>query len=177
MKQSILAFCGAIGSGKSTISLELAALLKYKYASFGNYVRNYANQMGYNEPTREQLQAFGEMLVTARKEEFCLSVLEDAKWSKGEGLIVDGIRHLSILNTLENICFPQKLFLIYVTIDKSIRTIRLIQRGRDKEALLSDHHSTELQVHELLKTKANLIIDGGNSIIENINQIINWLDQ
>jgi len=175
MSAHILGFSGSIGSGKSTLSIELAGRINYKYASFGNYVRKAATQMGYIDPSRAQLQEIGEMLVENGDRKFCLSVLRDAEWLQGEGLIVDGIRHLDILELQSDICQPQKVFLIYMTVDEDVRRARLISRGRDKELTSALKHSTELQVKEILRSKADLVIDGSKMVNNNLQHIIAWL--
>ncbi len=175
MYSHLLAFSGSIGSGKSALSTELAKVLNYKYASFGDYVRKVATRTGYINASRTQLQEVGEMLVENGSERFCQAVLQDAEWSQGEGLIVDGIRHLQILETLSEICFPQKLFLIYIAIDENIRKERIMSRGRDNESASSMKHSTELQVKESLRLKADLIVDGSEKVENNTGLIIEWL--
>lgn len=175
MNFKILAFSGSIGSGKSTLSMELAGKLNYKYASFGRYVRELAVSIGYVKPHRAQLQEIGKMLVENDAKSFCLSVLQSAGWTLGEGLIIDGIRHLSIFELLGDICYPQELLLIYITVDEKTRMKRVIARGKDKELISIMNHSTETDVHQILKSKADLIVDGEESIERNIQNIITWL--
>ena len=172
---NILGFSGSIGSGKSTLSVELAGRINYKYASFGNYVRKIATRMGCIDPSRAQLQGIGETLVENGARKFCISVLQDAEWLQGEGLIVDGIRHLDTLELISKICQPQKMFLIYITVDEGIRRERLISRGRDNELASTLKHSTELQAKEILRSKADLVIDGSKKVDDNLQRIIAWL--
>jgi dephospho-CoA kinase len=174
MSANILGFSGSIGSGKSTLSTELSKVLNYRYASFGNYVRKTATKMGYMAASRTQLQEVGEMLVRNDAWSFCQSVLQDAEWTQGEGLIIDGIRHLNILKILREICSPQKLFLIYIAVDENIRQERVVGRGRDKELVLAMKHSTELQVKEILRLQADLILDGSETIKNNTQLISEW---
>jgi dephospho-CoA kinase len=155
--------------------MKLATILNYKYASFGNYVRKVATRIGYVDPTRAQLQEVGERLVKDEAQSFCQSVLRDAEWFQGEGLIIDGIRHLHILEILREICFPQKFFLIYMAVDESIRQERVISRGRDRELTLAIKHSTELQVEEVLRLRADLIVDGSRTVENNVQLISQWL--
>ena len=176
MSNNILGFSGSIGSGKSTLSAELAKTLKYKYASFGMYVRKLAVNLGYIDASRSQLQEIGEALVRTEARSFCQSVLQAAEWSQGEGLIIDGIRHLHIWKILHHICAPQKLFLIYILVDENIRRERVISRDRDKEFTSAMRHSTELQVKEILRLKADLLVDGNETVEKNIELISNSLN-
>jgi dephospho-CoA kinase len=175
MSANILGFSGSIGSGKSTISTELSTVLNYRYASFGNFVRKIATKMGYMAASRTQLQEVGEMLVGNDARSFCQSVLNDAEWIQGEGLVIDGIRHLHILEILCEICVPQKLLLIYVAVDENIRRERVMGRGTDSESALLTKHSTELQVNEVLRLRADLIVDGSKTVENNMQLMSQWL--
>jgi dephospho-CoA kinase len=171
----ILGFSGSIGSGKSTLSTELSKVLNYRYASFGNYVRKMATKMGYMAASRTQLQDIGEMLVGNDALSFCQSVLQDADWTQGEGLIIDGIRHLHIWEILHEICSHQKLFLIYIAVDENIRIERIKSRGGNEGLTSTMRHSTELQVREILRLRADLIVDGSEMVEKNIQLICKWL--
>ena len=95
----IVAFAGRIGAGKSSISQVLAGDLRWKFAHFGTFVRKTASKRGL-DVSRESLQAVGEELEATDAEAFCRAVLDDAGWNLGEPAVVDGIRHVRILETL-----------------------------------------------------------------------------
>lgn len=169
---SIFAFSGSIGSGKSTLSVELSKKISCKYASFGNYVRKQAISNGYANPTRAYLQEIGEGLVINGIKDFCEAVVVDSGWQRGESLVVDGVRHLDALENLRSIFYPQKLYLIYLEIDEKTRVERLSSRDKDDVEVDQNGHSTEVQVGRVLKEKADFIIDASDTVINNIRIIL-----
>lgn len=52
------------------------------------------------EHTRESLQAVGEELEASDPAKFCRSVRDDADWHQGESAVVEGIRHVRILDAI-----------------------------------------------------------------------------
>ena len=85
----VLVFCGQFGSGKSTLSSEIAKALGWSYASFGGYIRSIAKSQGLDE-TREVLQELGAALVKKSAEDFCRSLLAHYNWRSAEPLVIDG---------------------------------------------------------------------------------------
>src|SRR5260370_28400221 len=152
MKSAALAFSGQISSGKTTISLGVSNALGWKYASFGNYVRKVALQRKIPNPSRGILQEIGIDLINQGWPNFCFGVLADAKWIKGDSLVIDGIRHVDALKTLREILHPMNVYLIYVNLREEIRETRLSKVGVTPESLRSfDQHLTEMQVQKVLK--------------------------
>lgn len=155
----IIAFAGRMGAGKSSVSAPLAADLKWKLASFGGFVRKIATNRGV-EHTRESLQAIGEELEADDPTRFCRSVLDDAGWDAGESVVVEGIRHVSILNALKSLVAPQPVFLVYLEAPEDVRRTRLEERGAQEARSLSkaETHSTERDVISELPQLANLVL-------------------
>jgi len=177
MTTYVLAFSGKIASGKSTLSLRLAEQLNWKYTSFGDYVRDVAKLRGL-ENSRQELQNVGQSLIEEGWRQFCQSVLSQTNWLPGEPLVIDGIRHIEAIATLQPLVFPSKLFLIYVSTDEAIREARFAQRGEklaEDGQRLHQEHSTEVQVEEQLPLVADLIVNGDKPIIEIIQDILIWL--
>ena len=109
----VAAFAGRIGAGKSSVSAALAADLGWKFASFGAFVRKAATERGM-DLSRESPQAVGAELEAKDSAMFCRAVLDDAGWNAGESLVVEGIRHVRILDTLKSLVAPQPVFLVYL---------------------------------------------------------------
>ena len=176
MKPVILIFSGPIASGKSTLSTKLAQTFHWSRVSFGDYVRSIADARKISK-TREALQAIGTELVTSDVEGFCLAVLEQANWRHGQPLIMDGIRHITVLKTLQKLVAPMKLYLIFISIDEVIQANRLIEREpEDLLALQSlELDATEQQVDTYLKDLADFVVDGSCSVEEAIQDITDWI--
>jgi cytidylate kinase len=157
--QPIIAFAGRMGAGKSSVSAAAAADLKWKFASFGGFVRKTATGRGIKH-TRESLQAIGEELEASDPAQFCRSVLDDADWHQGESAVVEGIRHVRIWETLKNLVAPQPIFFVYLEAPEDLRRARLQERGAPEARYLqrAETHSTERDVITELPKLADLVM-------------------
>jgi cytidylate kinase len=80
MKRPVaVAFAGRLGAGKSSLSTVLAANMKWKRVSFGDFVRSVAAARGI-EPSRQVLQDIGAELESLDTLTFCRNVLEGGGW-------------------------------------------------------------------------------------------------
>ncbi|MBE9111942.1 nucleoside monophosphate kinase [Nodosilinea sp. LEGE 07298] len=176
MKPAILTFSGPIASGKSTISNKLAQTLHWSRVSFGDYVRSVADARQISK-TREVLQAIGTELVTSDVEGFCKAALQQVNWQHGQPLVIDGVRHIEVLETLQKLVAPMKLHLIFITIDDSIQASRLIERGSNELLALQalELDVTEQQVGTYLKNIADFVVNGSRSVEEAAQDITDWL--
>ncbi len=98
----VVAFAGRIGAGKSSVSAAVAEVLGLRLASFGGFVRKTATERGMDH-SRESLQAVGEELEAKAAAQFCRAVLDDAGWNAGKPVVVEGIRHVRILDTFKSL--------------------------------------------------------------------------
>lgn len=174
-KATIIGFSGAIGSGKSTLSKMLAESLGWGRAGFGDYVRNEAQKQKLPE-RREILQEIGAHLVE-NGDEFCRNVLAWVGWRAGDNLVIDGIRHSSILGSLKKLTKPSHMLLIHISIDEETRLDRIVNRDGSHGAGLKvlDQHSTEIEVRDSLKDLADIVVDGRVPVSENVGHIFDVL--
>lgn len=172
----VLAVSGAIASGKSTIATLLSDQLRWRLASFGNYVRRVAAQRGRDQ-SRETLQALGVHLIAGGWTAFCVAVLAEAGWREGEPIIVDGIRHPEALTALRCIVSPLPVILVHVTTTPAVRRDRLRSRGLDdpNEVERLEKHPTEIEVPTTLFEIADLRVDGTRPADEVAAEIIKWM--
>src|SRR5262245_37743225 len=96
---AVLSFAAPIEAGKTTVSTRVAELLIAPRVSFGEYLRGLARERGL-EMTREVLQDLGEQLVRKDVRGFCEDVLKQQPWEPGRPLIIDGVRHIEVLEAL-----------------------------------------------------------------------------
>lgn len=171
----VFCFSGGIGSGKSTLSHSLAEVVGWKRVSFGDFVRKKAKEMQLNE-SRESLQMIGAQLV-ANGGNFCQQVLNDSQWKKDTNLIIDGIRHLDVLSILKRMVKPFKLYHVHIVADDATRSNRIEKRADEgnKTIYELDKHSTECEVHTILFTKADLIVNGNKPIQVLLDEIFAFL--
>ena len=164
---------GRIASGKSSISAVLASRLGWKRASFGDFVRSLAAQRGL-EPTREVLQGIGEELEALDSVAFCSDLLASAGWHNGDPIVIDGIRHVRILENLKNIVAPQRLLFVYLEAQDDTRRVRFAQREGSNAELLTavESHSTEREVISRLPDLADLRLSNDDGAEEELVDII-----
>jgi transcriptional regulator with XRE-family HTH domain/dephospho-CoA kinase/Zn-dependent peptidase ImmA (M78 family) len=177
LEPQVLAFSGKIGSGKSTLSQEVAHALQWKRASFGDYVRTVAKSEGL-EPSRDVLQELGASLAK-KPEEFCRAMLAHYGWQSGEPLVIDGVRHKEILDALRRIVAPLEVRVVYLAIDDQKRHERLMQEDQIDEKKLGqvEAHSTEKQVMDVLPKIADLTVSAERPIEDLVRDIVTWVHQ
>jgi dephospho-CoA kinase len=172
-----LIFCGKLGSGKSTVSKEVAIQIGANWNSFGNSVRRIAEERGL--PTdRDQLQKLGAQLVSEAPEFFCDRVLAGASHSSNRIIVLDGLRHESILALLRKKLSPEKLLCVFVEVDEETRIDRIAKRNslKREEVLQLDTHSTEIEVETTLRLLSDFVVDNSKSPESAINAVILWLN-
>jgi cytidylate kinase len=172
-KNPIVAFAGRIGAGKSSVSAAFAAELGWKFASFGAFVRKTAIERGMDS-SRESLQAVGAELEAKDAAMFCRAVLDDASWNAGESVVVEGIRHVRVWDTLKSLVAPQAVFLVYLEAPEELRRMRLQERCAQEAQYLerAELHSTERDVIAELRQLANLVLSTeGAAVADLVRQI------
>jgi cytidylate kinase len=171
-----LVFSGKLGCGKTTVSKLVALRIGARWNSFGSIVKRIASERGL--PTgRETLQALGADLVSNSPEAFCRKVISEAEPSSGHGLVVDGLRHITILKQIQQLLLPAPVIPIYVGVNEAVRIDRIKRRGginiQDLQRLES--HSTEIEVMDDLLKSARLLVDNTKTPENTVEQILNWL--
>lgn len=106
---------GKIASGKTTLAEELSKRLNATVVSFGNYVRHITSIKGI-EQNRTNLQNVGaELMHTIAPSQFVKEVFAYGIGNaiiSNSTLLVEGVRHLSILNEIKKI--SHNCFVIYI---------------------------------------------------------------
>jgi adenylate kinase family enzyme len=174
-----LAFSGAIGSGKSSVSGELQKLLEWPRVSFGDFVRKTASSMGRDATDRDVLQKLGQALVVSNLEGFVRDVLAQApEWADADGVIIDGLRHTEVREELIRQVHPKQLKLVIVNVDEGTRLARA-QKEKDIEShVLSryDQDVTETQTRQALPNFADLQVENDLSPVIAAEAIIRKLN-
>jgi hypothetical protein len=107
---------------------------------------------------------------------FCRNVLEDAGWARGEGVVVDGVRHIEGLETLAKVVGPLRVYLLYVEVDEEVRGTRIAMKtGGMTDVTAIDQHETEIQVPSVLARRADLIVDGHGPVEGAVDRVVQWL--
>ncbi len=173
---AVLGFAAPIEAGKTTVSTRVAVHLDAPRVSFGEYLRGVARERGL-ELTREVLQNLGDQLVTRDVRGFCEDVLEQYPWQPGKPLIIDGVRHVEVLDSLTEILSPARVYLIYINVDRTTQTKRLKTDPLPHEKTLDEleQHPTERQVRSKLPDRAALVLDGTQDPDESARKVIEFL--
>lgn len=175
MRSLILTFSGPIGSGKSSLSKRVAKSLGWKYVSFGDYVRVVACQRGMGN-SREALQNLGTSLIEELgRNNFCRSVLAQVNWTTGEDLVLDGIRHVEILDSLREVTKPSEVSLVFIKVEESDIKARASGKHPVQDRSRVGRHSTEEQVHSTLSDLADLNVDGRKPVEDLVREAVMWV--
>lgn len=123
---------------------------------------------------RESLQVVGEELEAKDAARFCRAVLDDAGWNAGKPVVVEGIRHVRILDVLKSLVAPQPVFLVYLQAPDELRRARLQERGAQEAQYLerAETHSTERDVIAELPQLADLLLSTEGAQVADLVQRI-----
>ena len=160
----LLCFSGAIGSGKSSVSVAVAESLGWQRAAFGEYVRAEVARTGGDPNSRQALQDFGQARVEADAVSFCRDLLAHGGFIPGTNFVVDGVRHLDIYSTLTRLAEPTKAHLIFLAADDVSRASRVEQRGDQADLVSADQHRVEADLRHRLPQAANAIVDASKPL-------------
>lgn len=171
----VFAFCGPIGSGKSQVSRAFAARLGVGWSSFGNAVRQIVSERGL-PLTRTTLQQMGATLVQDHPEDLCSQVLKEAKSASASMSVIDGLRHVKILEQLRVMVTPRSVACVFIAAPIDLRLKRILERDGASAAQLMEleKHSTEVEVQAVLKRHADIVVTNSSSIDNCVDQIVSW---
>ena len=173
---TIIAFAGRIASGKSAVSRGVAAKLHAPWVGFGDAVRSEATKRGI-APTRKALQDLGDELITRGWDAFCEIVVMQATWT-GEGLlVVDGVRHIGAIDTLQRRAAPSRAVVVFVEASRARSLERLTERGIGAvEVAVADAHSNEAEV-DAVRERADVYVQNNETVEDAIDSTIAALDR
>ena len=153
-----VAIAGLMASGKSAISRALASRLGWPRVSFGDEIRAVARERGRNDDL-PVLQEIGAELVSQDPYGLCRRVLNSSTWEPRMPVIIDGVRHVDVLDALRSIVAPQHLYLVLIDTPVERRRARLRKRGVvDLDVVMA--HSTERDAASRLTGLADLVVSG-----------------
>jgi dephospho-CoA kinase len=172
---TLFAFSGPIGSGKSDVSKLFAEQIGAKRNSFGSTVREIAVERGLSI-NRVGLQSLGAFLVASERDGFCRRVVSIALNNPASPIVIDGLRHIEILMELKRIVSPRTVRCIYVDASPSIRLERVRLRDGLSQSELAklERHSTEVEVEQHLRAQADFIAENSNSLGECVQGLVEW---
>ncbi len=181
MQAVAVAFAGAIGAGKTSVSTKVAEMLGWSRASFGDYVRAVARDRELDANSRDVLQSIGEELIAQGWEDFCRAVLARGSWTPGQPIVIDGIRHVHAVEALRGLVAPMPLYLVFLKASEEVRAARIRSRDSQGQGLATqdrklDRHSAEVEVATHLPIIADAVVSTEEEIDIVVGHIIEWLN-
>ena len=170
-----IAIAGRMGSGKTTLSKDLANALECVRASFGDYVRGAVRERGL-PPSRDNLQVVGTELLIGDPVGFCSSVLSSCGWQPGMDLVIDGLRHLITIPIVRRLIEPAGMKIVYISVPEQVRLERLKARGEGDACNIAriESHSSEQDLQSVAQI-ADLAVRGDRPRDANVSEIAAWL--
>lgn len=166
---------GSSRVGKTSLAKEIARLVDGSFVSFGDYVRFLATSISDGRATnRKILQDLGQQLVERDPHGFCIAVIERASGSSCEPLVVDGLRHLSLLPILRVLLPGRDLSLIFVESSLGIRKSRWDAETSEDEIATFDSHPVETDL-SALRQRSDLTINTSDGFEAALKVFLGWL--
>lgn len=175
----IVTLAGAIGSGKSTLAKALGRAFDAPAYSFSGYVRSEVEARGLDAEDRTTLQDVGHELVTADPRTFLDAALKWGGHVPGHDLVLDGLRHLSVLEALKARQSEglDQVLLLYIETPKAIREQRVADRGVDLDTMRrNEAHPAEHDLRAGLASAADRVLDGGLPLEDLIHEALTAIE-
>lgn len=153
--KKIILIAGKIGSGKTFWANKIAEKYSCDHVTFSDYIKYLCSQRKL-EINRPNLQIIGNEIVLTdiAKEKFIYYLLNCAVEKKSDTIIIDGLRHLSVLEYIKR--RYTNSYLIYVECTEEQRRKNISSRGNEITRFEMDKTESFLMD---LKEKANYIIN------------------
>ena len=129
----------------------------------GIYLRHLAAQRDLESTDRGTLQDLGQQLVTPNPCAFLEGMLAWAGYRAGQDLVLEGLRHVSVLEALKahGIECADPVVLIYIETPADLRARRLTERGETADRADNyGRHPVEQDTYVNLKAAADLTLSG-----------------
>ncbi|MGE0847735.1 MAG: hypothetical protein AB7L41_15825 [Flavobacteriaceae bacterium] len=173
----LLCFSGQIGSGKSSVSTAVAGAMGWRRTGFGDYLRAEIARLGGDPDDRKALQDLGQSCVNADPAAFCGEVLTTGGFRPGDDFVVDGIRHVSIFETLKQVGLPSDAKLLFLGAGESTRSVRVQARSDATDFARASTHRVEAELLDVLPDRADAIIDADQPIEHVVSDCLKWVRQ
>lgn len=155
----LLCFSGQIGSGKSSVSMAVAAALDWRRTGFGDYLRGEVARLGGDANERKALQDLGQARVDKDPVAFCTDVLGSGGFLPGDDFVIDGIRHVEIFEILAKISRPSRSRLLFLGALETTRGARVEARADARDFARASAHRVEAELRDALPQRADGMVN------------------
>lgn len=166
-------FSGRIGSGKTSVSRQVAKVIEGAWSGFGDFVRSQAVARSLDPGSREVLQDLGAELIRIHGSVWlCEQVIASAQWDGSKPLVIDGVRHVAVMDDITQLIAPHRAVLVHLALDDEL------ERSRDLDAhtrVAAEKHSTEQDVIHRLPQRADLVVSSNEPIEQVVNTIVSFI--
>jgi len=165
---TVIGIAGHARSGKSTLARALADRAGGTVVGFGDLVRQSALARGEDPSDRRTLVATGQEWAQRDPAGLCAAALS----SVGEGcevLILDGIRHITVLDELERVLTA--LHLVYLTASEELISNRIAGSYDPRQ----DPSERDMV---FLEQRAEIVLDAGCAVADLVDEVwraVPWL--
>lgn len=173
MSSLVVCFSGRIGSGKTSVSQRVAETLQGAWTGFGDFVRSEASSRGLDAGRRDVLQDLGAKLISEHGIAWlCTQVIARAHWQPDRPLIIDGVRHVLVLEELRAQLARHLVVLIHLKFEETgQRPSEMDAESRER----AENHSTEKDVTRALPARAALVVSADAPFEEVIGTVLEFV--
>jgi cytidylate kinase len=173
----VLCFSGQIGSGKSAVSTLVSDALGWRRTGFGEYLRGEISRGGGDPDDRKALQDLGQARVDADAVAFCRDVLATAGFNPGDNFVIDGIRHVTIFETLKQVTAPSQSKLLFLGASEMTRSDRIQARADAADFTRAVEHRVESDLRDALPNRADAVINADQAIDRVVFDCLKWVNR
>lgn len=172
MTSLVACFSGRIGSGKTSVSRAVAEALGAAWTGFGDFVRATATARSLDASSREVLQDLGAQLIREHGSAWlCEQVIARAGWDGLQPLVIDGVRHVDVLDEIARQLAAHRTVLIHLDFDGTGEL-----RGLDAASRrLAELHATEQDVLRALPARANIVVSTNPPLESVVRAVLEFL--
>lgn len=173
--QPVIGFSALAKGGDKEIADFVARTKEVPRLSFGAWLREKALKEG-GETDRRGLQHLGQQMIKQMGElAFFFTMLDDVHLELSQSLLIEGIRHIKILDSVRSLVGPDRFFLAFVDRPEDRRLELLRHEGlsnSELEEVLSD--ATEQEIPRVRKF-ANIELDASLDVEVEGNRLLRAL--
>lgn len=167
----MIAISGPPAAGKSTLARELALYFGAPRASFGDVVREVAEQQGNITPSSEELEIIGTALIDEGWDAFCNRLLRHVP-DTSDLVVVDGIRHRAAVEALAR---KSESPPVCVFVDADAAVLRHRSRQRHATKHRSQHSEMELAALQM-KEQADVQVQSPWDLRQVASEVVRVLE-